>query len=123
MPVAELDHRQQYDPREIKEKLRLYDTDRVVLSIPGEENPDYIHIRRLAESIASAIKPEPVFVCVRQDMAKALGNCLALAGCECCLCVDGIILQEGNYLDVGKPVGPAFPVVVKTLVLQQSKDK
>ena len=123
LPVAELDQTQQYDPQIIKNKLRRYDTDQVVLSIPGEEKPDYTHICRLAQSIAEAIKPGPVFVCVRQDMAKALGNCLALAGCENCLCVDGIILREGNYLDVGKPVGPAFPVVIKTLVLQQSKDK
>ena len=25
----------------------------------------------------------------------------------------------GSYLDIGKPVGPALPVIMKTLVLQE----
>ena len=33
---------------------------------------------------------------------------------------DGLFLQEENFLDVGAPVGPAFPVVVKTLVLSKN---
>ena len=28
-------------------------------------------------------------------------------------------LKEGDYLDVGTPVGPAIPVVVKTLILSR----
>ena len=33
------------------------------------------------------------------------------------MCLDGVALDEGSYLDIGQPVGPALPVVVKTLVL------
>ena len=35
------------------------------------------------------------------------------------LCIDRVKLPEGSFLDVGEPVGPALPVVVKTLVLSK----
>ena len=52
-------------------------------------------------------------------MAKALGQAIALlAGKDRqILCIDSVKLTPGSYLDVGAPVGPALPVVVKTLVL------
>ena len=52
-------------------------------------------------------------------MAKALGQALAarLGGDRAILCIDRVRLSEESYLDVGAPVGPALPVVVKTLVL------
>ena len=51
-------------------------------------------------------------------MAKALGQLLSLYCPEQgVLCLDRLHLQEGSYLDVGQPVGPAFPVVIKTLIL------
>ena len=56
---------------------------------------------------------------LEQDMAKALGQALALRlgpNAEI-LCIDRVKVSEGSYLDVGAPVGPALPVVVKTLVL------
>ena len=31
--------------------------------------------------------------------------------------VDGVKLQEDSFLDIGLPVGPALPVVIKTLIL------
>jgi ethanolamine utilization protein EutA len=60
-----------------------------------------------------------VLLCLEQDMAKALGQALAvrLGPDARILCIDRVRLTEGSYLDVGEPVGPALPVVVKTLVL------
>ena len=52
-------------------------------------------------------------------MAKDLGVQIALTlgrNAEI-LCIDRVRLREGDYLDVGAPVGPALPVVVKTLVM------
>jgi ethanolamine utilization protein EutA (predicted chaperonin) len=31
-----------------------------------------------------------------------------------------VVLGEGSYLDIGLPVGPALPVVIKTLVLGET---
>jgi ethanolamine utilization protein EutA len=87
-----------------------------VLSFPGIAG-GYGEICRLADVIAD-IGISPLYVAVEQDMAKALGQALSL---RCpgrgILCLDRLQLQEGSYLDVGHPVGPAFPVVIKTLIL------
>ena len=66
------------------------------------------------------MKP-PVYVAVEADMAKALGHGLILRlGPEVpVLCIDRVKLTEGDYLDVGTPMGPAIPVVIKTLILKQ----
>ena len=87
-----------------------------VLSFPGGSG-GYETVCRLADRIAGA-KVRPLYVSVVQDMAKALGQALSL---RCpdrgVLCLDRLQLEEGSYLDVGQPVGPAFPVVIKTLIL------
>ena len=83
-----------------------------------EEGADFAAVRQIADRIAGAAAG-PVYVAAEQDMAKALGVQLALRlgpGAQI-LCIDRVRLQEGDYLDVGAPVGPALPVVVKTLVM------
>ena len=64
----------------------------------------------------------PAYICVQADMAKALGQCLSLLRPpkSPLLCMDGLQLTEDSFLDVGIPIGPALPVIIKTLVLNQS---
>ena len=90
-----------------------------VLSLTGMENPTYGQVSALAEEILTAMPRGPVLLALEADMAKALGQGLALRlpPDRPILCIDGVRLREGDYLDVGAPVGPALPVVVKTLVL------
>lgn len=60
----------------------------------------------------------PLVVVTEQDMAKALGQALgALLPRRPLLCLDGLHVPAGGYLDVAAPVGggAAVPVVVKTL--------
>ena len=63
--------------------------------------------------------PDPAVICLRRDMAKALGQALAIrmGPGQGIVCLDRVALSEGSYLDIGTPVGDAIPVVVKTLVL------
>ena len=88
-----------------------------VLAISGEAL-DFAGVRDLAKNLVASMKP-PIYLAAAGDMAKALGVQIALAlGRDAeILCIDRVRLREGDYLDVGAPVGPALPVVVKTLVM------
>ena len=86
-----------------------------VLSFPGCES--YEGVRTLAERIAGS-GVRPIYVAVERDMAKALGQLLGLLCPDApILCLDRLRLQPESYLDAAPPVGPAYPVVIKTLVL------
>ncbi|MBQ4641511.1 MAG: ethanolamine ammonia-lyase reactivating factor EutA [Oscillospiraceae bacterium] len=118
LPVTVFSQEEQEDPN-LSEKIRcvLTEEDRV-LAFPGFSAPDHSRVRRLAERIAGSETPRPLYLCVQQDMAKALGQALALLlPGKPILCIDRVWLEEGSYLDIGAPVGPALPVVVKTLIL------
>lgn len=99
------------------------DHDTAVLAIPGYTAPTYEQVRQLAEAIAAGSGGREILVCLEQDMAKALGHALALSRPERpCLCIDRVRLTGESFLDIGLPVGPALPVVVKTLVLLKSSE-
>ena len=124
LPVIPFTAAQQEDPnlpRLITDGLTAQDASMAVLAMPGYRAPSYGQVKDLARRIAEGTKDRPVFVCLEQDMAKALGHslCLLLPDCTPCLCIDRLRLTEGSYLDVGIPVGPALPVIIKTLILSQ----
>ena len=93
-----------------------------VLALEGMESPSYDQLRQLAERILEQHRGGMLILAIQQDMAKALGQLLALKlGKDAkILCIDRVRLEEGSFLDVGAPVGPALPVVVKTLVLSNA---
>ena len=102
----------------IAEKLSQQDSPSV-LALPTLENINYSRLKALAFALSKAL-PSPMFLAMEQDMAKALGQAISLENPQAqVLCIDRIRLSAGDYLDVGKPVGPAFPVVVKTLILER----
>lgn len=125
MPVVCISSSEQELPRQelaqrILQRMDMLDSPGV-LALPGLRAPSYPKIAALAEAITEAFQGRPVFVAVEQDMAKALGQAIALRlppGTPI-LCIDSVKLESGSFLDVGLPVGPALPVVVKTLVLGQ----
>lgn len=88
-----------------------------VLYLPALPCPDYGSICRLADTLAALPGNAPLLLCTPGDMAKALGQSLALRTNRGILSIDGIDPGEGSFLDVGAPIGPALPVVVKTIVL------
>ncbi len=122
LPVAVFSFEEQESSQlceRIAEALKQRDT-LTVLAFPGYRAPAYSAVSRLAEKIAKAAGSRQVAVCVEADMAKALGHalCLQLPESTPCLCIDRLSLTEESFLDIGAPVGPAFPVVIKTLVLE-----
>ncbi len=92
--------------------------DRVVYHIPDQGPVSYREITALAQGLMAQAR-EPFFLCMQQDMAKALGQALAVRLPERAqiLCIDRVQAGEGSFLDIGAPIGGAMPVVVKTLVL------
>ena len=123
LPVALLGQEEQENPALIAGKMRQMDAETVVLAMPGYAAASYDRVCALADVIAQAAGGTGVYVCLEADMAKALGHslCLRLPPEIPCLCIDRVRLTEGSYLDIGAPVGPALPVVVKTLVLSQTQ--
>jgi len=123
LPVAVFTQQEQDSdqlPELIRQRLTVGDGKPVVLALPGYEKPDYNRVSALGAKIAQGCADTPVFVCLQTDMAKALGQCISLCLPDTpCLCLDSVALTAGSYLDVGAPVGPAYPVVVKTLVLSK----
>ena len=108
-------------PRAIGQKLRAAEEDMAVLALYGAEPPDYASVSALAQQIAQGLAGRPAIICLQADMAKALGHALALrlGSAASILCIDRVRLQEQSYLDIGVPVGPALPVVIKTLILSR----
>ena len=90
-----------------------------VLALAGFRSPGYDQVAFLAAKIITDFGQRPVFLALQEDMAKALGQQIALRlGKDVqILCIDRVKLKAGDYLDVGAPVGPALPVVIKTLIL------
>lgn len=100
-------------------------SDSLILALPGERDPDYAALTRLADCLARELEEslppgQPVLIVLEEDMAKALGLLLEkrLAGRRLVACIDGIRVEQGDYVDMGKPVmdGLVVPVIVKTLL-------
>ena len=121
LPVAAVPAEAQMDSARIREALSRQEGERVALALPGIIAPGYEQVKTMAANLALGIGSRPVIVALEQDMAKALGHALALIlpPDREVLCIDNVRLEEQSYLDVGAPVGPALPIVVKTLILSR----
>ena len=98
----------------------LYRT--VALIVPALPDTDFTTIIRVADRLAQELQTigvRPYVVVAQQDIAKVLGQSLLqrLPDQEL-VCVDGIDLKLGDFLDFARPLPheEAVPVIVKTLV-------
>jgi len=91
----------------------------------GAQDPDYASVCRAAECLAremDAALPagRPLIVILEHDMAKVLGMAMrrVLGGRRKVICIDSIKVEQGDYVDLGRPVldGLVIPIVVKTLL-------
>ena len=111
--------------QKIKWFLQQSESDRLILALPGAANPEYKELKTLAhclcESMDAALPAgAPVLIVLEQDIAKALGILMEkeLSGRRKVACIDGIKVEQGDYVDLGRPMlnGLVIPVVVKTLL-------
>ena len=98
----------------------LYRT--VALIVPTLPDTDFSTITGVADDLAAELQTIgalPAVVVAQQDIAKVLGQSLLRRLPERELvCVDGIDLKMGDFLDFARPLPheEAVPVIVKTLV-------
>ena len=119
LPAAVLtsDEQDSADFREIiQRKLSALDAPGA-LFLPGWKSPSYHRVTALADILKDFRCP----IVLEADMAKALGNALALRlpPNTPILCIDGLSIPEGSYLDIGAPAGPSLTAVVKTLIFER----
>lgn len=127
MEAADEDLPEEALARKIRQRLSLFSPDGapVVLGLKGKKNPKFLELCKLADALALGLQPagqkgQPLVISVESDMGKSLGQALhMLLPEQPLLCLDGVHLQEGSYLDIGKPIagGQVLPVVVKTLAI------
>ena len=100
----------------MREREKRHDGE-VLWYLTGALPEDYAGIRALGQKLARVME-EKALLALERDMAKALGQAVALtqSNSAACLCMDGLRLNSESFLDIGMPVGPAIPVVIKTLI-------
>lgn len=103
--------------------LRESASDNAVICLNHVHAPDYRQLCGLAECLATAqtllSSSAPLLVLAGGDYAMALGRAVRhRLGGRAVVCIDGVSVQEGDYLDLGVPDmgGLIIPVVVKTLI-------
>lgn len=96
----------------------------LAVAFTGEKSPSFSRVESYARDLIKGMAPLlqsglPLIVVVEEDMAKVLGQTLyhLLNWQGEIICLDGVRLLEGEYIDIGRPAvgGQILPVVVKTL--------
>lgn len=113
----------------IKEKLDWFkienDLQKVVIAVDGKKNPSFTEVQVYAQGLVSGMEEMikgdlPLIIVVENDMAKVLGQAIysLLQFKKDVVCIDSIKVDNGDYIDIGKPIaeGKVLPVVIKTLV-------
>jgi len=101
-------------------KLNMYENTKVAISLIGPKSPSYEEIKVIANQIIKLFEEinGPIIVVLENDFAKALGQVISLNldNKREVICIDKISTKNGDYIDIGLPIGNAIPVVIKTLI-------
>lgn len=111
--------------RRIQWVLGQNDEEHFILAMPGKRNPGYTEMKRAAAAIRQImdrVQPpgEPILLVIESDIAKAMGQMIRQQPDlkRQVVAIDSIHVEDGEYVDMGKPMmnGMVIPVVVKTLI-------
>lgn len=101
-------------------KLDMYENSMVAISLIGPKSPSYEEIKLIGNEVMKFFEKVkgPIIVILENDFAKALGQIISLNLKEKreIICIDKISTKNGDYIDIGMPIGNAIPVVIKTLI-------
>lgn len=97
----------------------------VGLSMRGLKDPGFDQIQSLSRAIIGGMEEMinsefPLILILENDFAKSLGQTISiqLKHSKDLICIDSIKVDNGDYIDIGRPIasGTVVPVVVKTLL-------
>lgn len=116
----------------IEKKLQWYveqdNSQQTAVAINGIKSPSFKMVQLYGNVLYKVmdkwqLKGQPMIVITGSDMAKVLGQTLTTISCgnRPIVCLDGIALEQGDYIDIGLPAagGSVVPVVVKTLAFDK----
>jgi ethanolamine utilization protein EutA len=106
-------------------RLDLDADGRIAVAFSWAGDPDYPRLAAAARAVMAAVAPagrrtQPLFLMIDGDIGKTFGRILVeelgLAGDV--VAIDGVALQEFDFVDVGEMISPpgVVPVVIKSLL-------
>lgn len=136
LPILKLNKEEEQSKETIEQAIRTkmswFKLDgvlqKVAIAFEGQRAPSFTLVSDYAKGILAGLQEVlerdlPIIILVEQDMAKVLGQSMyyQLGYKKDVICLDSIHVENGDYIDIGKPVaeGTVLPVVVKTLVFNK----
>jgi len=100
--------------------------DKIAMGFTGTRYLSFKEIQILARGVLKGLEPLilkalPVIIVLEADIGKVLGQSIRAINREVdIVCVDQLIVAEGDYIDIGKSIagGSVVPVVIKSLVFE-----
>jgi ethanolamine utilization protein EutA len=132
IPVVHVGRAAEVDPNALTEAIRnglkqmdLEPQARLAIAFSWRGDPEYKRLAAVGRAIVAAAAPggkrrEPLFLMIDGDIGKTLGQLLhyELDLPSAVVSIDGVQLQDLDYVDVGEIISPpgVVPVVIKSLL-------